>query len=168
MEEEYWGSKSREVRGKREMRPLSFYLPAVRDQFLKKTLIRRQLQINHSGCIFKMKSCWEYPPQHMSLFTPTTPKPQFPYCSISNENHFGRGDILFWMTLTKNQLKAFFYLFSLFIFDNQNTIWKVLYSVLLELYTLNYLKTVICNFLTFGQKGNQMLGNWKGFVICNL
>jgi len=46
--------KNREVREKREMRPLSFYLPAVRDWCLKKALIHRQLQINHSGCIFQI------------------------------------------------------------------------------------------------------------------
>lgn len=92
--------KQRGEREKREMRPLSFYLPAVRDRFLKKALIHRQLQINHSGCIFQMKSCWEYPTPHESLNSDHSTSSIGPLFwtsmfSIWNKTHFGRSDILF-------------------------------------------------------------------------
>lgn len=46
------------------------YLPAVRDRFLKKALIHKQLQINHRGSISQMNSCWEYPTAYESLLSP--------------------------------------------------------------------------------------------------
>ncbi len=83
------------------MRPLSFYLPAVRDRFLKKALIHRQLQINHSGSIFQMKSCWEYPTAYESLLRPlhskSTIAPLF-WTSISSIwNKIILGEVIFYL-----------------------------------------------------------------------